>query len=61
MWAFHGALDRLVKSDADRQMVEGLKAAGGTATLQLNAGSWLAVICMFIAAVATAMLLFTLL
>ena len=32
VWAFHGALDRLVKSDADRQMVEGLKAAGGTAT-----------------------------
>ncbi len=32
VWAFHGSLDRLVKSDADRAMVEALKAAGGTAT-----------------------------
>ena len=49
-------------------MAFGARLAGGctsghgiSGTLQLNAGSWLAVICMFIAAVATAMLLFTLL
>jgi predicted esterase len=33
VWAFHGAKDGLVKSDADRQMVDALKAAGGNVTL----------------------------
>ena len=49
-------------------MAFGARLAGGctsghgiSGTLQLNAGSWLAVIFMFTAAIATAMLLFTLL
>ncbi|MES2924017.1 MAG: YeeE/YedE thiosulfate transporter family protein [Verrucomicrobiota bacterium] len=49
-------------------MAFGARLAGGctsghgiSGTLQLNAGSWLAVIFMFIAAIATAMLLYTLL
>ena len=33
VWAFHGAKDTLVKIESERQMVEALKAAGGTATL----------------------------
>ena len=47
-------------------MAFGARLAGGctsghgiSGTLQLNAGSWLTVICMFIAAIATAMLLYT--
>jgi predicted esterase len=32
VWAFHGTRDKLVKADSDRQMVDALKAAGGTAT-----------------------------
>ena len=49
-------------------MAFGARLAGGctsghgiSGTLQLNAGSWLTVICMFIAAIATAMLLYTVL
>ncbi len=49
-------------------MAFGARLAGGctsghgiSGTLQLNAGSWLTVICMFIAGIATAMLLYTLL
>ena len=47
-------------------MAFGARLAGGctsghgiSGTLQLNAGSWLTVICMFIAGIATAMLLYT--
>lgn len=32
VWAFHGAMDKLVKPESDKQMIEALKAAGGTAT-----------------------------
>jgi len=32
VWAFHGAQDKLVKSEEDRRMVEALNAAGGKAT-----------------------------
>lgn len=32
VWAFHGALDKLVKAEEDRKMVEALQAAGGKAT-----------------------------
>ena len=49
-------------------MAFGARLAGGctsghgiSGTLQLNAGSWLTVICMFIAAIGTAMLLYTVL
>lgn len=49
-------------------MAFGARLAGGctsghgiSGTLQLNAGSWLTVICMFLAGIATAMLLFTVL
>ncbi len=49
-------------------MAFGARLAGGctsghgiSGTLQLNAGSWLTVICMFIAGIATAMLLYTVL
>jgi uncharacterized membrane protein YedE/YeeE len=49
-------------------MAFGARLAGGctsghgiSGTLQLNAGSWLTVICMFIAGIATAMMLYTLL
>ncbi|MEY3897355.1 MAG: hypothetical protein RLZZ214_2876 [Verrucomicrobiota bacterium] len=49
-------------------MAFGSRLAGGctsghgiSGTLQLNAGSWLTVICMFIAAITTAMLLYTVL
>jgi len=49
-------------------MAFGARLAGGctsghgiSGTLQLNVGSWLTVICMFIAAVATAMLLYSVL
>ena len=49
-------------------MAFGARLAGGctsghgiSGTLQLNAGSWLTVICMFIGGIATAMLLFTVL
>ena len=47
-------------------MAFGARLAGGctsghgiSGTLQLNAGSWLTVVCMFIAGIATAMLLYT--
>ena len=47
-------------------MAFGARLAGGctsghgiSGTLQLNAGSWLTVICMFLAGIATAMLLYT--
>lgn len=33
VWAFHGLQDKLVKAESDRQMVEGLLAAGGTAKI----------------------------
>lgn len=49
-------------------MAFGARLAGGctsghgiSGTLQLNAGSWLTVICMFISGIATAMLLYTVL
>ena len=49
-------------------MAFGARLAGGctsghgiSGTLQLNAGSWLTVICMFIGGIATAMLLYTVL
>lgn len=49
-------------------MAFGARLAGGctsghgiSGTMQLNAGSWLTVICMFIAGIATAMLLYTVL
>ncbi len=49
-------------------MAFGARLAGGctsghgiSGTLQLNVGSWLTVICMFVAGIATAMLLFTVL
>lgn len=32
VWAFHGGLDRLVRSEENRKMVDALKEAGGTAT-----------------------------
>ena len=32
VWAFHGALDSLVKPQENRKMIEALKAAGGTGT-----------------------------